>query len=352
MRSRADGRRETGFTLIELLVVIAIIGVLIALLLPAVQSAREAARRAQCTNNLKQIGLALHNYESSYGVFPPGAFTYPTRDNTTCFGWGGARGHGAFTYILPFMEQAPIAQAINFDFSAGGDVIAGQHSGPPNRTAFANVVQSYVCPSDSPMAVTVYPSGNTYSPSSYAVSAGTEDIFRWWYGCPTEIPPTGAFGKNVVYGVRDMRDGLSNTFFVGEKARFQNDPDDAFNFWNRSLWFGAALGTTRIQGFASTAPRPNANLAVPEPPSTLSPTGWIDSWLYSSAYHEMGQFGFLSQHPGGLNMLFGDGSVRFTKNTIDLGNLHAGVAPAERRIGVWRALSTRKGGEVIWADQF
>ena len=347
-------RSQRGFTLIELLVVIAIIGVLIALLLPAVQSAREAARRSQCTNNLKQMGLGLANYESAQGSFPPGALTYPIANNTSCASgtyWDG-RGHSVFAFMLPFMEQSAIHNSINFSVNAGGPFMAGVHGGMVNSTAFHNVISNYVCPSDIGNEITQYPSGTTYSPSSYVASSGTGDIFRYWNGCPTEIPPDGAFGKNETFKISHFRDGLSNTFMIGEKSRFLNDPETIWNFWNRSLWFGAANGTTRVAGFATVAVKPNASLAIPEPPATLNPTGDIDSWLYSPVYQNAGQFGFLSQHPGGLNMLFGDGSVRFIKDSISLGNVAQNPPAGQVQIGVWRALATRKGGEVVSADQY
>jgi prepilin-type N-terminal cleavage/methylation domain-containing protein/prepilin-type processing-associated H-X9-DG protein len=345
-------RNRSGFTLIELLVVIAIIGVLIALLLPAVQSAREAARRSQCTNNLKQIGLALANYETATGSYPPGALTYPVAGNTTCAGiLFSARGHSMFSLILPYMEQPNVYAAINFDVNAGGSTT--DPSGRMNKTAFNNVVNPYLCPSDQENVLTIdtVPSGNNYSPSSYAASSGTLDIYRWWYGCPTEIAPDGVFGKNFTYKLADVKDGLSNTIFVGEKSRFVNDPETGMNWWNRSLWFGSVVGT-RIQGFGTTVPKLNSGLAIPEPASTLTPTGWIDAWMYDVNHLRMGQFGFLSQHPGGANFAFGDGSVRFVKATIDMGNLTENPPANLAKIGVYRALSTRRGGEVISADQY
>ncbi len=151
MNALRSPRFRHGFTLIELLVVIAIIGVLIALLLPAVQAAREAARRAQCTNNLKQIGLALHNYLSATGTFPPGTIGY--RDNYTSCGSGtyeDVRGHTLFTMILPQMEQSTIYNAINFHYGAGYAMAPFQHAGEVNFTALNAVQSAYVCPSDDP----------------------------------------------------------------------------------------------------------------------------------------------------------------------------------------------------------
>jgi prepilin-type processing-associated H-X9-DG protein len=331
--------------------------VLIALLLPAVQSAREAARRAQCTNNLKQIGLGLANYESTYGVFPMGALSYTKPNDGSCAGAVfGSRGHGMFAFILPYVEQQAIYSAINFNGPPGGSGF-----GWIQRTAYKNLVSGYVCPSDSGNQVFSYDtagaSGNTYSPTSYAASTGNGDVYRWWYGCPNMIKSDGAFSiDNDTFKIGEFRDGLSNTLFVGEKARFTNDPDEVFNFWNRVLWFGGA-GHTRPQGTASTGPRINASLLIPEPGGIWDVPG-ATSWLYSGATNALpqGQFGFLSQHPGGANFLFGDGSVRFLKQTIDMGNA-AQFAPASAGtagvdIGVYRKLATRKGGEVVSADQY
>jgi len=339
-----------GFTLIELLVVIAIIAVLISLLLPAVQSAREAARRAQCTNNLKQIGLALHNYESAIGAFPPGSVAQPM-PVTDCT----QRGFSLFALILPQLEQAQVYNAINFNLSSGG-TFNGVASSWTNRTALITRINAFVCPSDLiqvPFPASV--SGNGYSQSSYAGVAGTRDVWRWWYGCtPGQshspwIEADGVFGYNTSTKLKDFVDGTSNTIMVGETSRFINDPDQVFNSWSRALWFGSALaGTTRPQGLASVAARINATIAVPEPPGTTSPNNDLNAWLFNPQYLNLGQFGFRSMHPGGAMFVFGDGSVRFIKSTIDMGS----PVFAQQKIGVFRQISTLKGNEVISADQF
>ena len=229
MTDHARTYHRRGFTLIELLVVIAIISVLIGLLLPAVQSAREAARRAQCVNNMKQIGLAISNYESSYGVYPIGIMNQGPQDYAlSCTGNGNSRGQTMFTYILPEMEQGTVYNAINFSFpadSSWGALYFGVNPGPVQSTAFTGTISSYICPDDSQLTPRSSPFPTdlleAYSPGSYAASFGTWDVWRWWYGCgPGQgydpyIQGDGAFAFDTSYRTSDMNDGLSNTIYVG-----------------------------------------------------------------------------------------------------------------------------------------
>jgi len=341
--------RRRGFTLIELLVVISIIGILFGLLLPAVQGAREAARRVQCVNNLKQIGLGLSNYEAVHGSFPPGSITYQ-ESPLNCA--AVRRGHSLFTFILREIEQSPIYNAVNFDFAAVGTQ-GSMSAGAINNTAFTSRVSPYICPSDyvqvpwtnklqSPDAQ----SFNAFSQSSYAGMVGTIDIFRWWCGCPStltdgfvcvgqvELKPDGAFGNNYGFPVTAFRDGLSQTLLVGEFARFRNDPDQIFNQWNSALYYFSTMsGVSRPQGLASAVPRINADLRIPDY-IFKSPV----DWKLDPENQNLGQFGFRSQHPGGVNFLYADGSVRFVKETI--------------YSSVYWALSTREGAEVIGDGPF
>jgi len=351
-----------GFTLIELLVVIAIIAVLIALLLPAVQAAREAARRAQCSNNLKQMGLALANYESAQGSFPPGGISYQ-ESPLNC---KANRQHSVFALILPYLEQQQVYNAINFSFNAGGPMENGYpHGGATNRTGLIPTINAYICPADSrTQPYTISESFNAYSQTSYAASAGTFDVQRWYCGCPTsppyggscpsanvtEVVSDGAFIKIRSRRVQEISDGMSNTIFFGEQARFRNDPERLFQSWSRLAYFGknATTGVTRTPIFASTVSRINANPLVPEPDPTYTATGDVDSWLFDGVSIDAGQFGFRSQHPGGANFLFGDGTVKFLKQTIDMGSPNY----AARNTGVFRRLSTIAGGEVISSDAF
>jgi prepilin-type processing-associated H-X9-DG protein len=321
-------------------VVIAIIAVLIALLLPAVQGAREAARRAKCVNNLKQIGIALHNYHDSQGILPMGSEQFGSWD-TTCGYW--PYGHSLFTFILPYVEQGVTFNAVNFSFVANADSPQnGVFPGPAQVTAIQSHIATYICPSE--------PSEMTYrsiffptSQTSYASMIGYKDTVRWWFGCPNQIPPDGVFGLNFGSRLSAINDGTSNTLLVGEASRFRNEVETWFNEWSSALWWGSTInGVTRFAAFATAAPRLNANLQIPDPIPSFAFTGDVDSWVFDpnptiNALNA-GQFGFRSQHPSGANFLFGDGSVRFLKDTINL--------------PVYRALSTKDNHEVLSSDSY
>ena len=344
-----SGRR--AFTLIELLVVVSIIGVLVALLLPAVQSAREAARRSQCINNIKQIGLAVVQYETASKVLPLGASYQGPSDAGSGCGYGtnhGPREFGALAFILSYIEQRNIYNAINFSLAAGGPsgMFGTVNAGLSNKTAFATPVSTYFCPSDQQNPP--INSSNGYSQTSYFFSGGTWNTLGYYAGpdCWQQDPGNGPFDDLTSYRIAQVADGMSQTIFVGESSRFRNDPDAAFNQWSRFEYFGSSYGgsTTRPQGFAYEVPRINAPLKPDDgsllPPGTAYPdTSDYKAWLNNlPVYKEFGQWGFRSQHPGGANFLFGDGSVRFVREAIDL--------------KTYQALGTRNGREVVSADAF
>ncbi|RUL86311.1 DUF1559 domain-containing protein [Tautonia sociabilis] len=340
---RASERRS-GFTLIELLVVIAIIGVLIALLLPAVQSAREAARRAQCTNNLKQIGIALHNYHSALGTFPVG-FLYP-KDGAAAPGIPALHYRWSVLALLsPFLEQSNVYNALNFDWpiAAGGAGAFGVGPWtffPANQTVRQTVDDLFLCPSDGgdrPSEVS--------GPSNYAFSAGDGSHGGEAAGA------SGVFILEHAIGLAAIRDGSSQTVAASEQLLGLPGPGDQASRdpmppdWRRAIARSASLPLTD----ASCA-------AAGRGWRFDKGNGWWDGDYRSTLYNHYltpnsPQFDCLgpfvphnpawkaarSAHPGGVNALFCDGHVQFVKDT---------VSPSS-----WRAIATRRGGEVVSADQ-
>ncbi len=297
-----SARKKKGFTLIELLVVIAIIAILVALLLPAVQQAREAARRSSCKNNMKQIGLALHNYHDVHGAFPSGWIGVENRvanaEGESGFGWG--------TMLLPFMDQAPLYN--QFDFSLPMDVA-------PNRPFLKSVLTTYQCPSDPKPEVFTIEDRNgvniELATFNYPAVFGTVEL----HGCenaPGTAPVSssgqcvsdGAFYHNSKIRFRDFTDGSSSTLVVGERTTFTESNGEKFY----GTWSGALPeveeAAARTVGHAEHPPNENDH---PE------------------------DFG--SAHTGGAQFVLGDGHVVFISENIDE--------------GVFQSLATRNGGEVI-----
>lgn len=293
-----------AFTLVELLVVIAIIGILIAMLLPAVQAAREAARRLQCSNNLKQMGLAIHNYVSLHGILPPGPNDYH---------------HVLFSSMLPFMEQDTLYQSINLD-------VKTTHSS--QWEARITVVEAYVCPSfphpatnnisSGYISSTDYKSGAlaTYQgvAGSYGYSGGSTVISG--YG---DFPQNGLFGWRQIRSIRDITDGLSNTLAVGEFVHINNGGSDDFPGNIRPWIIGAhSIEPTTYSSYCSKVLRYPINAKVNR----------IDE---GDEYH-FNHLPMTSYHTSGANFCLADGSVRIIPEDIDM--------------DVYLSLGTCSGGEV------
>ena len=355
--NRGSHHPTRGFTLIELLVVIAIIAVLISLLLPAVQSAREAARRVQCVNNLKQIALAAHNYESTNGSFPIGnrgfQLNYP---GLPPCGITSTKyypiGHSAFVFILPYIEGGAQFNAYN---------IVCAYFTSSNLTAISTKVSSYVCPSDtdaSPAPTGLLP----VAQGSYGTSRGLYEtiFFNWantvppdptgqYYSTCNQGPGDGMFSVEWSHSIASVTDGLSNTFLFGEMSRFKNEPPGSnfmfnlvANLWLGPPWGGNSFwpGDSRITSGATCVPKLNA---PPDTTGTVMGQCWANcvyppDWIKNQACQNWGQFAFRSLDPGGGNFAMGDGSVKFIKESIDL--------------ATYRKLATRAGNEVVSADQY
>jgi len=338
--------RKRGFTLIELLVVIAIIAVLIALLLPAVQAAREAARRSQCVNNLKQLGLGLHNYHSTNDVFPIGS-------GGATFEGGWSR-FSALAIMMPYIEQQAMYSATNFMLSPVEGVGSTANSTVVNAT-----VNAFLCPSDGNAA------SSTGRRTSYYGSLGTEtDMGNKGMG-PADS--TGLFGLQKSYGVRDATDGSSNTIALseglagnstaglrpGNGVEGAGNSGDAFTDANQNItgvlaglntcntsWKSAsnistnkgtywAVGMTGLFFFNTIVP-PNSSTY---PWSFCRPGCNAGCQPDSSSYINV-----QSNHSGGANCCMGDGSVKFIKNSVQM--------------NIWWALGTRSNGEVIDATAY
>ncbi|MBR9800667.1 DUF1559 domain-containing protein [bacterium] len=301
-----------GFTLIELLVVIAIIAILVALLLPAVQQAREAARRSSCKNNLKQMGLALHNYHDVYGVFPPG-YVLQDRDgsgNPVYNGNGSSWGWGA--YILPFMEQPALFDALNIgDVTLSDAIIAGSGFTDELETP----ISSYRCPSDTaPETNDRLPlrraDGTNFATSTSSYVANNTS-HKWhsggrlqgystrqggtWGGPGANHDPTGLFWRDSNVRMRDITDGTSNTIALGERAWELNNPTGTTYNCKSGNVFGAAHNNEQLSI--------RSNLAAGSAPIN-----------YASGDC---QNGFSSLHKGGAQFVLADGSVRFISENID-----------------------------------
>ena len=372
---RRNHAATRGFTLIELLVVIAIIAVLIALLLPAVQSAREAARRIQCTNNLKQLALACHNYHDGNGVFPRG--TYYMFPNS-CHRW--KQGPSFLLAIYPYLEQTTIANAYNYslhDYQAANSTVQGIG------------VAGFWCPSDPTVSIPIVtntprnflgscsgvsgtqPGNWTIYHASYGGNAGVVPQFPIGPQAPVSVgvgdpnyssivaASTGiiSFGSNV--GIAGVTDGTSNTFLLAERNFDRMTPANQPVWF---YWFSGAFSDTMWSAVWPVNVWKMKNLANLTGDNAVGGGGDVTTESAGS------------NHPGGANFAMADGSVRFIKETISswaidtkttgypIGVTYAPpsggtglncwtIAPGTAQ-GVYQSLSTRNGGEVISSDSF
>jgi prepilin-type processing-associated H-X9-DG protein len=358
--------------LIELLVVIAIIAVLIALLLPAVQAAREAARRAGCVNNLKQIGLALHNYQQANDCFPPGGLP-------VVLATGGSTAQNASfspqARLLQFIEQGMLYNSMNFSYGCFNTL--DTYGNAANSTVCQSRLSVFLCPSSPPPSFTVlrvasYPSyiapGNSY----FAALGATLEFDA----NQTGGPPNGVFPhRGPAIGLRDIQDGSSNTIAFGE-WRIGSGNINILTIPSDIVWMGVQPSGVTRNTATFNLPQANAGnslitwlntckgMAYPgssarNPQSAALGEAWAFSlpgyalgninyapnppypacmWAVTGTQDSGGVFGLASLHPGGANTLFCDGSVKFLKNSISLPT-------------IW-GLGTKAQGEIITADAY
>ena len=350
--------RRQGFTLIELLVVISIIGVLVSLLLPAVQSAREAARRSQCVNNMKQLALAAANYESANNSYPMGS------KFQSVFGdpwqWIDA---SVFVQMSQYLEQGSAYNSWNSSLCIYRGV---------NLTLDAVGLSVLFCPSD-PTAGRRMSLGGSYYDGAMPQTNGFNVFYSNymavdgpWYSYPNTIPASvpstqanglGFFGNSSSTRIADVRDGMSNTFLFAEHAHGMLSQGD-LPWWNH--WFAGDHGDTNIDTFWGLNPQKRWQETYSG--THYSCTGGIGVFFSSAS----------SYHPGGANFAMGDGSVKYLKDTVQTWQIAKGSDPLplgvsvskmtdgtclwqtapNTQLGVYQKLSTIKGGEVISANDY
>lgn len=302
--------RRPGFTLIELLVVIAIIAILIALLLPAVQQAREAARRSQCKNNLKQLGLAIHNYHDTFGTIPPGYISRNINMNDPSgmetgpnYAWG--------VMLLPSLDQSPLYQQLNLNLNA---------TDPVNVPFGEQFLTVFACPSDP-------------GPETFIVNDGANDytlgkanyVGVYGYGSVTMNPgnpnPAGMFYRNSSVRFRDVTDGLSNTMLVGERKAVHRFPPSTNDVAADSTWYAAIPNVMRPSGMMMMGDEAQASLVLGHVGQMMMGMGGGGMGGGMTMHHTPNTtnhiVNFSSSHVGGIQFLMADGSVHFLSENID-----------------------------------
>ena len=337
-------RRLRGFTLIELLVVIAIIAVLIALLLPAVQQAREAARRSQCKNNLKQIGLAMHNYHEIYGSFPPGYIAKIPQNKTSSerslYGWGA--------FILPQIDQAPL-----FNLLGVGNTLLETNL-TTNLAALQTPIPAFRCPSDTAPATnnfddnvqglgltTKYYDRNLTTDGTNRIPIATSNYVMVANTSVSTTPPAFSADYGPAHGVGyqnskidlgDITDGSSNQLLVGERA------------WRVG---NLNIGAANVIGFSAETCDPGSSWNVKSGQMAVIGIAYDGiNWFKTNQAHQ-GR-GFSSAHVGGAHFVMGDGAVRFISENIDYAKMDVAINPWPAYSSTTFArLCTRDDGNVI-----
>lgn len=311
-------RRRRAFTLIELLVVIAIIAILIALLLPAVQQAREAARRSQCKNNLKQIGVAMHNYHERNRQFPPGEVTHANNgQSASAWGWP--------VMLLPDLDQAPLYQQLD----AGPTTLAQALDDTTKRNSLQTPLSAFLCPSDPSETLNSNRPLRSATGQSVPVATsnyvGVHSVCAWVKGSGRE---PGPFAYNYGARIAEFSDGLSNTFLAGERAT--DNPSGSQSA--AGIWAG--ITTVNNISFSPTLPSSSIDGLLGLAYGTLNTPS-------------LGTHQFSSQHVGGAHFLMGDGSVQFISENIHshLDNEPACANPVNW--GIYQKLSGHSDGQVV-----